>query len=609
MELEEYRKLEEENFEFIDKNNKNIIYIKDRNIIIRLSDYANYQNIKTGRQLIKVVFDRETGLSYYRPRSRDTDLSTDSSFMMTTKFEGIRKTLYENFMTVYDHGTVYDNTTVLMPDKREVLINRKNHVLKLNDEKFCVLNYKLESAGLPINDVLGPYDLKYRNEYIKLMKNGINPYYIDLYIRHKDYVLNHKGKTYRQFEIPKKHSNDMRTIKEPLERFKEIQRDMTEALVANFKLNSGKLFRGLAKNKKMNSDKSVKANFIKAKGRDSMYAYIPGRSAGKCVNDICNTMDNLGCTDSDILKLDISKFFESISWEYVKNKCQFLIGGLNENDPFVRFIKKVVVDENDQLYMGNPVSGIISNLVLLKAWSDIRLRLSYYNIQSFIYADDMTFISTDEKRTYLPTKHIIKVVNTCLRDNGLHNIKLNEKKVKYRKNNERTVLGITLKTVSGGMELGVPRCNIRNLRAAVHNLGKAEELDISDMRYIMGYYNYLYSAISNESSYKHKQRITKYIFNDTDFLVKVLGIDRINSIEDLGRVYEDNEIYLHTGLYQTISSNNELKALYDRKRVERSLLDNFFDFISTKLKVSQEKEELRRKEENRTEEDAVYAKL
>lgn len=366
---------------------------------------------------------------------------------------------------------------------------------------------------------------------------------------------------------------------------------------------------GLAKNKKMNSDKSVKANFIKAKGRDSMYAYIPGRSAGKCVNDICNTMDNLGCTDSDILKLDISKFFESISWEYVKNKCQFLIGGLNENDPFVRFIKKVVVDENDQLYMGNPVSGIISNLVLLKAWSDIRLRLSYYNIQSFIYADDMTFISTDEKRTYLPTKHIIKVVNTCLRDNGLHNIKLNEKKVKYRKNNERTVLGITLKTVSGGMELGVPRCNIRNLRAAVHNLGKAEELDISDMRYIMGYYNYLYSAISNESSYKHKQRITKYIFNDTDFLVKVLGIDRINSIEDLGRIYGDNEIYLHTGLYQTISSNNELKALYDRKRVEHGLLDNFFDFISTKLKVSQEKEELRRKEENRTEEDALYAKL
>lgn len=118
MELEEYRKLEEENFEFIDKNNKNIIYIKDRNIIIRLSDYANYQNIRTGRQLIKVVFDRETGLSYYGPRSRGTYLSTDSSFMMTTKFEGIRKTLYENFMTNYDHETVYDNTTVLMSNKR-----------------------------------------------------------------------------------------------------------------------------------------------------------------------------------------------------------------------------------------------------------------------------------------------------------------------------------------------------------------------------------------------------------------------------------------------------------------------------------------------------------
>lgn len=608
MKLEEYKKLEEENFEFIDKNNKNIVYIKDKNVIIRLSDYANYNQVRTGRHLIKVVFDRETDLSYYAPRSRDTLLSTDSSFMMTTKFEGIRKTLYENFLYAYDHKTVYDNTGVLMPDKPTVAVNRKNHVLKLNDEKFCVINYKLESGGLPVNAVLGPYDIKYRNEYIKLMKNGINPHYIDLYIKHKDCVLNHKGKTYRQFEIPKKHSNDMRTIKEPLERFKEIQKDMTEVLVASFKVNSSKLFRGLAKNKKLNSDKSVKANFINAKGRDSMYAYIPGRSAGKCVNDICNTMDNLGCTDSDILKLDIAKFFESISWEYVKNKCQFLIGGLNENDPFVRFIRKVVVDENDQLYMGNPVSGIISNLVLLKVWSDIRLRLSYYNIQSFIYADDMTFISTDEKRTYLPTKHIIKVVNTCLRDNGLHNIKLNEKKVKYRKNNERTVLGITLKTVSGGMELGVPRCNIRNLRAAVHNLGKAEEFDRSDMRYIMGYYNYLYSAISNAASYKHKQRITNYMFNDTNFLVRVLGIDKINSYEDLELVYADNDVYIHTGLYYTISRNDEVKAIYDRKRMEYGFRDNFFDFVSTKLKTSQEREELRIKEENRTEEDASYAK-
>lgn len=608
MELEEYKKLEEENFEFIDKNNKNIVYIKDKNVIIRLSDYSNYNQVTTGRHLIKVVFDRETNLSYYAPRSRDVILLTDSSFMMATKFEGVRKTLYENFLSIYDHETVYDNTDILMPDKPTVVVNRKNHVLKLNDEKFCVVNYTLESGGLPINAVLGPYDIKYRNEYIKLMKNGINPHYIDLYIKHKDYVLNHRGKTYRQFEIPKKHSNDMRTIKEPLERFKEIQKDMTEVLVASFKVNSSKLFRGLAKNKKLNSDKAVKANFINAKGRDSMYAYIPGRSASKCVNDICATMDKTDCTHSDILKLDIAKFFESISWEYVKNKCQFFIGGLEEHDPFVRFIKKVVVDENDQLYMGNPVSGIISNLVLLKAWSDIRLRLSYYKIQSFIYADDMTFISTDENRPYLPTKHIIKVVNTCLRDNGLHNIKLNEKKVKYRKNQERTVLGITLKTVRGGMELGIPRHNIRKLRAAAHNLGEAEELDRSDMRYIMGYYNYLYTAISNAASYKHRQRITKYMFNDTDFLVKVLGIDRINSYEDLVSVYDDNDIYLHTGLYYTISSNDEVKSIYDRKKLEYGLRDNFFDFVSTKLKTSQEKEELRIKIENRTEEDALYAK-
>ena len=100
MELEEYKKLEEENFEFIDKNNKNIVYIKDKNVIIRLSDYSNYNQVTTGRHLIKVVFDRETNLSYYAPRSRDVILLTDSSFMMATKFEGVRKTLYENFLSI-----------------------------------------------------------------------------------------------------------------------------------------------------------------------------------------------------------------------------------------------------------------------------------------------------------------------------------------------------------------------------------------------------------------------------------------------------------------------------------------------------------------------------
>ena len=98
------------------------------------------------------------------------------------------------------------------------------------------------------------------------------------------------------------------------------------------------------------------------------------------------------------------------------------------------------------------------------------------------------------------------------------------------------------------------------------------------------------------------------MFNDTDFLVKVLGIDRINSYEDLVSVYDDNDIYLHTGLYYTISSNDEVKSIYDRKKLEYGLRDNFFDFVSTKLKTSQEKEELRIKIENRTEEDVLYAK-
>lgn len=557
MDIEEYSKLEEEQFEFIGKM-KDIVYIKKDKKIIKLSSFAPiYENIVNDKYydyyFKTITLDEESGLSM--DYLIGYDIGVDKSLMISS-FKELRKYCYENYINNYDVPNIDNNGL----DDDSMDSGNKNHVLRVDDKYFVIVNYDDGNVNGKsfIKKIYGSYEIKYINEYIKLMKRGIKPVMLDLYFRNKDMVLNHKGKTYREFQIPKKNGKGFRNIKEPYDNFKVIQKKLNEILEMIYISSDNKLRYTLRRSAELRKNEDVVDIFLNRKNQ--MYAYTKGKSALNCVTEIIFDMRDKKLINSDVLKLDFSKFFESINWENIKNKCHMLIGGNDEKDPYVRFLKKIILDENDKLYMGNPISGTMSNIIMLKAWSDIRLRLSYMKVLGYIYADDMTFISYDPNRPHLPVSKIIKTIKACLRDNGLHNIKLNEDKTTYQKGNDRRILGVNIiEDGEGKIRTGIPKKSVLRLRALAHNYGNSNDHDDNEALKILGAYSYFTSVLTlNRGNLMYRKNIDSRIFNNGKFFEKLLKLDTVKSERELRNIIDSKEAFISSHLLSLLMREDHL---------------------------------------------------
>lgn len=557
MDIEEYSKLEEEQFEFIGKM-KDIVYIKKDKKIIKLSSFAPvYENIVNDKYydyyFKTITLDEESGLSM--DYLIGYDIGVDKSLMISS-FKELRKYCYENYINNYDVPNIDNNGL----DDDSMDSGNKNHVLRVDDKYFVIVNYDDGNVNGKsfIKKIYGSYEIKYINEYIKLMKRGIKPVMLDLYFRNKDMVLNHKGKTYREFQIPKKNGKGFRNIKEPYDNFKVIQKKLNEILEMIYISSDNKLRYTLRRSAELRKNEDVVDIFLNRKNQ--MYAYTKGKSALNCVTEIIFDMRDKKLINSDVLKLDFSKFFESINWENIKNKCHMLIGGNDEKDHYVRFLKKIILDENDKLYMGNPISGTMSNIIMLKAWSDIRLRLSYMKVLGYIYADDMTFISYDPNRPHLPVSKIIKTIKACLRDNGLHNIKLNEDKTTYQKGNDRRILGVNIiEDGEGKIRTGIPKKSVLRLRALAHNYGNSNDHDDNEALKILGAYSYFTSVLTlNRCNLMYRKNIDSRIFNNGKFFEKLLKLDTVKSERDLRNIIDNKEAFISSHLLSLLMREDHL---------------------------------------------------
>lgn len=557
MDIEEYSKLEEEQFEFIGKM-KDIVYIKKDKKIIKLSSFSPvYENIVNDKYydyyFKTITLDEESGLSM--DYLIGYDIGVDKSLMISS-FKELRKYCYENYINNYDVPNIDNNGL----DDDSMDSGNKNHVLRVDDKYFVIVNYDDGNVNGKsfIKKIYGSYEIKYINEYIKLMKRGIKPVMLDLYFRNKDMVLNHKGKTYREFQIPKKNGKGFRNIKEPYDNFKVIQKKLNEILETIYISSDNKLRYTLRRSAELRKNEDVVDIFLNRKNQ--MYAYTKGKSALNCVTEIIFDMRDNKLINSDVLKLDFSKFFESINWEDIKNKCHMLIGGNDEKDPYVRFLKKIILDENDKLYMGNPISGTMSNIIMLKAWSDIRLRLSYMKVLGYIYADDMTFISYDPNRSHLPVSKIIKTIKACLRDNGLHNIKLNEDKTTYQKGNDRRILGVNIiEDGEGKIRTGIPKKSVLRLRALAHNYGNSNDHDDNEALKILGAYSYFTSVLTlNRGNLMYRKNIDSRIFNNGKFFEKLLKLDTVKSERDLRNIIDSKEAFISSHLLSLLMREDHL---------------------------------------------------
>lgn len=590
MDIEEYSKLEEEQFEFIGKM-KDIVYIKKDKKIIKLSSFAPvYENIVNDKYydyyFKTITLDEESGLSM--DYLIGYDIGVDKSLMISS-FKELRKYCYENYINNYDVPNIDNNGL----DDDSMDSGNKNHVLRVDDKYFVIVNYDDGNVNGKsfIKKIYGSYEIKYINEYIKLMKRGIKPVMLDLYFRNKDMVLNHKGKTYREFQIPKKNGKGFRNIKEPYDNFKVIQKKLNEILEMIYISSDNKLRYTLRRSAELRKNEDVVDIFLNRKNQ--MYAYTKGKSALNCVTEIIFDMRDKNLINSDVLKLDFSKFFESINWENIKNKCHALIGGNDEKDPYVRFLKKIILDENDKLYMGNPISGTMSNIIMLKAWSDIRLRLSYMKVLGYIYADDMTFISYDPNRSHLPVSKIIKTIKACLRDNGLHNIKLNEDKTTYQKGNDRRILGINIIEVGEGkIRTGIPKKSVLRLRALAHNYGNSNDHDDNEALKILGAYSYFTSVLTlNRGNLMYRKNIDSRIFNNGKFFEKLLKLDTVKSERDLRNIIDNKEAFISSHLLSLLMREdhlledryNEIKKRYKISMGYNSFITRLFSITKSEV--------------------------
>lgn len=172
-------------------------------------------------------------------------------------------------------------------------------------------------------------------------------------------------------------------------------------------------------------------------------AYQKGSSTRK------NAEPHIG--KKNLLKLDITDFFGSISFE------QVLCAAFNTRyvSKQVGFLLTSLCCKNDALPQGSPTSPVLSNIVMRRFDDQIGRWCNQRQITYTRYCDDMTF-SADR-----PLYGVYKKVKTMLREMGFE---LNESKTHFISNADRqTVTGLVVNE-----KLSIPGSYKRNLRQEIY---------------------------------------------------------------------------------------------------------------------------------------------
>lgn len=204
-------------------------------------------------------------------------------------------------------------------------------------------------------------------------------------------ISNHIEDNYRVFKI-KKRTHGYRTIYEPNYELKYIQKQILNNILNDMPI--------------------------------SIYAKAYHRGISLKENAIPHLNKNI------ILKLDISNFFDNISFIDVYNSCF-----RNEFFPKqIGILLTYLTTYNDHLTQGSPTSSYISNLVMKEFDEEIGDYCSKINVSYTRYSDDMTFSGN-----FNPTD-IIRKVNSLLKKTNLN---INKDKIHIiKKSQKQLVTGI-----------------------------------------------------------------------------------------------------------------------------------------------------------------------
>lgn len=354
--------------------------------------------------------------------------------------------------------------------KKETVIERKFNMVKIKD-KYAELIYNM-------------------------CNSKVNTSMIQLFIKCLEYKENNIDTPFKFSYIPKS-DGTKRLISEPYPELKEILKEMNSTLNTAFSTRLDKK-------------------------ESNQFAYIKKR----------NIKDNaLVHTDNKyVIKTDISHFFDYCNYDLCKKYLTFLMGDLDSyrrNEVF-KIIKCAIISKNTNgLYMGNPISGVLSNMILHPAMVLLNNICEKENISLSVYADDITFSTNIKDNEKFCVKRIINMVKYVFEYYELP-FKLKREKTKVVNNNMRRVTGIR---INHNDKLTTDRHNYMLMKSICEHLKHGKEITLTPAQ-VQGRLNF-YCYI--DRSGKFARLVYKYydtlIKNDIHISKKFINM--INQKEDL----------------------------------------------------------------------------
>lgn len=233
---------------------------------------------------------------------------------------------------------------------------------------------------------------------------------------------------YKRYYIPKRNSAEKRLIAQPARTVKTIQKYIIEHLSTKLSVHQCATAYQVGTGIKLNASKHKNNSYI--------------------------------------LKMDFSKFFESITPEILKARLKEAKINLTKDELFLfenLFFWRKTRKGTLRLSVGAPSSPFISNTIMYSFDKQIEDKCQELGVVYTRYADDMAF-STNKKDIL---KQIEKLVYKSLKDCFGRAIKVNRKKTVYTsKKFNRHITGIT---ITNDNKLSLGRDKKRLLHSKVHH--------------------------------------------------------------------------------------------------------------------------------------------
>lgn len=343
--------------------------------------------------------------------------------------------------------------------------------LNLNEEIVYLTGYSKNNFKI--------YEIDFEDieiDYIlNMIENKLLTPFIELYISYMS-IPNNK-EFYRTFYVPKK-DGTRRKISEPIEEIKKPCKSILYFMNKAFNTKLGKRQSG-------------------------QYAYIEKTG----IRDNANVHR----LSEKVIKFDISKFFDNCRFYDFKKYLEFYYKDCNasvKNELEDMFFDILIDKETRGLYMGNPLSGILSNMIIFKCAYYMKNLAELSDIKFSIYADDITFSGSKDNKD-LNVKNCKNIIKYAF-DYYEIKFEVNDKKTRVLFNNGRRITGIR---INHNNQLTPDRNKYMLMKSICDHLrnNKPITMDKNELQGKLSFYLYI------DTSGKFKKLVNKYKKELNDF--------------------------------------------------------------------------------------------